>query len=98
MAVLIVSSVSWADLMSGKQAKKDIIGAILPNRKILSNRKQDQRMLEGALQSLDEKTGKKLGGDALFQEIYPFVGRMPLGANVVETAEAREILTEAGIL
>ena len=48
--------------------------------------------------SLDEKTGKKLGGDALFQEIYPFIGRMPLGVNVVETAEAREILTEAGIL
>ena len=69
MAVLIVSSVSWADLMSGKQAKKDIIGAILPNRKILSNRNQDQRMLEGALQSLDEKTGKNLGGDALFLEI-----------------------------
>ena len=98
MAVLIVSSVSWADLMSGKQAKKDIIGAILPNRKILSNRKQDQRMLEGALQSLDEKTGKKLGGDELFQEIYPFIGSMPLVVNVVETAEAREILTEAGIL
>jgi len=98
MAVLIVSSVSWADLMSGKQAKKEIIGAILPNRKILSNRKQDQRMLEGALQALDKKTGKKLGGDALFQEIYPFVGRMPLGANVVEDKEAREILSEAGII
>jgi len=100
MSVLIVSVTSMADLMSGdpdREYRTDIVGAILANRKILSNRDDDQRMLENALQVLDQYAGKKLVGDELFKEIYPFVGRIPHGVRVVEDKEAKEILSEAGI-
>ena len=100
MSVLIVSVTSMADLMSGdpnREYRTDIVGAILSNRKILTNRDDDQRMLEGALQGLDEYAGKKLVGDELFKEIYSFVGRMPHGVRIVEDEEAREILSKAGI-
>ena len=103
MSVLIASYPDIVAQMSDEpiEHKIYIIGAILPNRKILAGSEDNQGMLEGALRGLDENTeGKKLSGDELIDELYfnpALVGR-GIGVRRVEPAEAREILTKAGII
>ena len=97
MSVLIVSLASIAAMMNRGEHSVSIAGAILPNRKVLGSDDGHQELFEEAIERADDRAGKQLVGEELFDEIVPFIGREPYGIRVVEDEEAREILSEAGI-
>jgi len=97
MSVSIVSLADIAALMYRGEHGGSIAGAILPNRKVLGSDDGHQELFEEAIERADDRAGKQLVGEELFDGIIPFIGREPYGIRVVEDEEAREILSEAGI-